>query len=138
MSVQAKIVEPWLLDDLDVRCRTIARVQTNIETKKNICWLEQVDHFILSMRRHFIGLNGFQDEAGNQSTGGFQLYVGNGKSYSFSRTSGKPGNPKWICTSNRLQITDHITGEGWEIQVWELQSAPQMVPGSYYEMPLTT
>lgn len=132
MAIQAIKVEPWLLVSNDVKVRTVKHITNDTENKKIIGWLEQADHFVVVQRRHFYGLQSFTDEAGNELSGSFSWYVGGGRTLSFIRASMR-GSPKWICTNDRIEITDHITGEGWETQTWELQSKFEAVPGSYYE-----
>lgn len=136
MSVSADRVEAWLLVSNDVKVRTRPHVKNDVENKKVSGWLEQADQFTVVQKRHFVGLSNFKDEAGDEGSGNFSWYVGGGKTLGFSKTSTK-GSPKWFCTQDSIVIQDHITGEGWETQVWELQSKFVPVAGSYYEEDVT-
>ena len=136
MSVSGSIVEGWLLVSNDVKVRTKPVIKNDVENKKVIGWLEQCDQFAVVQKRRFVGLSSFKDEAGEESVGMFSWYVGGGRNLTYSRTSNR-GTPKWFCTQNSIVIDDHITGTGWETQVWELQSKFQQVPGSYYEETIT-
>lgn len=136
MSVTSAILEPWLLVNLDVKIRTFKHVENDTENKKVIGWLEEADHFVVVQRRHFVGLRAFKDDAGKEGSS-FSWYTGRGKLWTWFKSSTK-GAPRWVCTNDRVEVTDHITGEGWETQVWELQSKFVPVPGSYYEEQVST
>lgn len=132
MPLGAKKVEAWLLMDLDVGVRTTKHVEPDVANKKVVGWLQQSDHFVVVQKRHFYGLNSFSDEAGNEGGGSFQWFVGAGQTLTITRTSTR-GSPKWICVQDSIAITDHITGEGWQTQRWELQSRIEPVDNSYFE-----
>ena len=132
MSLTASILEPWLLVTNDVGLRSVKHVENDTEAKKVKGWLEQADHFVVTQKRHFVGLTHFDPDTGDEKST-FSWYVGNGSTLTFIRTLFKgPGN-KYVCTKDRLEILDHVTGEGWETQVWEYQSKFEPVAGSYYE-----
>lgn len=130
MSVEADITEGWQLVDNDTQLRTQKRRETDLAAGVVKGWLEQADVSSLSIKSHFVGLTGFTTEVGEES-GTFTYHVGNGVELTFSSTSSN-----YLCTRDKIQIDDHIDGEGWEHQTWEAISKWSVVAGSYYEEPI--
>lgn len=130
MGLNATRMEPWLLVSNDVKLRQEKRVETDALERVTRGWLEQADHGVIQQRRHFVGLIGFDPDAGEERHS-FSWYVGGGRTLGFSRM-GRAGT-EYVCSSDRIEITDVVTGSGWQTQVWELVSKFDVVPGSYYE-----
>jgi hypothetical protein len=130
MSVTASIIETWQLVENDTQLRSQKRRETDLDAGVVKGWLEQADVSSISIKRHFVGLSSFATEVGNEQ-GGFTYHVGNGNMHSFTSTSAN-----YLCTRDKVQIDDHVDGEGWEHQTWEKISRWEMVEGSYYEEPL--
>lgn len=126
MSVTATITESWSLVDYDPRLRTVKRVVT--EETKIRGWLEQCDESALQIKRHFIGYTGYTSKLGYEDAS-ISCHVGNGAMKNFTVSTSN----KFICTRDRVEITDHIIGEGWNHQTWEVVSKRKVVEGSYYE-----
>jgi len=131
-SLQADIVEAWLLKVNDVKLRTVKHVEHDVEARVVKGWLEEADHSIVTQSRAFIGLINHSPETGEERTG-FSWYVGNGRTLSFNRVTRVDNTAVYVCVSDRLEIDDHIVGSGWQVQTWELQSKFKPVAGSYFE-----
>lgn len=132
-GLQAVKIEDWLLVTNDVKLRTVKHVENDTAARKVRGWIEQADHLIVTQKRHFIGLIKHGSETGEEQSS-FSWYVGGGRKFTFIKTL-KIGDSslKYVCTSDRVEIDDYITGSGWQTQVWELQSKFKPVDGSYYE-----
>jgi hypothetical protein len=128
VSVTAGILEDWQLVENDTQLRSQKRREVDVAARLVMGWLEQADVSSLSIKRHFVGLLSFDTEVGDED-GSFTYHVGNGVSLSFASTDGN----KYLCTRDKVQIDDHIDGEGWEHQTWERVAKWEMVEGSYYE-----
>jgi len=126
MSVTATILEGWQLSDKDSRLRTAKRRVTT--TDKIIGWLEQTDESSLQIKRHFIGLLTESSSVGTEDAS-ISCHVGNGYYKNFTVSASN----KYLCTRDRVAVEDHVIGEGWEYQTWEIVAKWEMVPGSYYE-----
>ena len=126
MSVTATITEGLMLVDYDSRLRTVKRIVSEDTKRKG--WLEQCNESSLQVKRHFIGYTGFMDETGNEDAS-ISCHVGNGVYKNFT----VPTSNKYTCTRDRISISDHIMGEGWEFQTWEVIGKWEQVEGSYYE-----
>jgi len=131
VSVTATFLEGWDLVENDVQLRSVKRRETDVAAGVMRGWLEQADTSSIQIKRHFVGLLTFADDAGSEQAG-FSYHVGNGVTLSFSRIGGL----KYLCTRNTIKIDDLIIGEGWEMQTWERVSKFEMVEGSYYEEPI--
>ncbi len=131
MSVTATYLEGWQLVENDTQLRNQKRREVDVAAGIVRGWLEQADVSSLSIKAHFVGLLTFSSETG-QEKATFSYHVGNGVVLSFSSTGGN----KYLCTRDRLQIDDHIAGEGWEHQTWERVDKWEIVEGSYYEEPI--
>lgn len=132
MAVEASFIDDWLLVENDVQLRTRKRFET--DTVNNIVrgWLEQADESLLQLKRHFVGLTSFSDEAGDEKVS-FTYDIGNGTSMTFSRPGMAGSSNKYICTRDKINIEDHVDGKGWEHQTWQKIGKYTMVTGSYYE-----
>jgi len=128
VSVEADILEGWQLVENDTQLRSQKRREVDVAAKLVMGWLEQADVSTLAIKRHFVGLTAFTTQVGSESAS-FSYHVGNGVTLSFSSTGGN----KYLCTRDKVQIDDHVDGEGWEHQTWERVSKWEMVDGSYYE-----
>jgi hypothetical protein len=128
MSVTATITEDWLLVEDDSQLRTQKRREVDMAAGLVKGWLEQADVSSLSIKCHFVGLTAFTKEVGTELSG-LSYEIGAGVSLTFSTT----GGAKYICTRDKVQIDDHIDGEGWEHQTWERVSKWEIVADSYYE-----
>lgn len=131
MSLTAIWIDSWELLENDVCLRSVKHIEHDTDAKVVKGWLEQADHFVVRQKRRFRGFSGHTPETGDEKNS-FSWYVGGGETYGFSR-SGRTGSEKYVCTRDRVVIEDIITGTGYQLQVWELQSKMEPVPGSYFE-----
>ncbi len=128
MSVTATYLEGWQLVENDTQLRNQKRREVDVAAGVVRGWLEQADVSSLAIKRHFVGLTAFTTEVGDESAS-FAYHVGNDVTLTFSSTGGN----KYLCTRDKVQIDDHIAGEGWEHQTWERVDKWRMVEDSYYE-----
>jgi hypothetical protein len=135
-SLSAVQVEPWLGLVLDTSNMIAKVVVRDDEAKKIKGWLEQSDHFVVVMKRRFVGLQSWANASGDESTE-FDLYVGNGVTIHYLKAGSVDPNDQFVCVKDKIEIEDHITGAGWQEQVWELVSKSVPVAGSQYEETVT-
>jgi len=128
VSVAATWSEGWQLVENDCQLRTQKRRETDLAAGVVKGWLEQADVSSLSIKAHFVGLSAFTNQTGDES-GSFTYHVGNGVYITFASTSSN----RYLCTRDKVQIDDHVDGEGWEHQTWEKVAKWEVVAGSYYE-----
>ncbi len=136
MGIFADNVEAWLLVVNDVALLQQKHVENLTEEKKVVGWLEQADHAVITMRRHFVGLRAFEEETGT-SRSQFTWYIGNKRFLTFTKISLQGRGNSYVCAKDRLYELDPITGSGWEEQTWECISKFVPVLGSYYEETVT-
>jgi hypothetical protein len=120
MSLSAERTLNWILDDFD----------TSGEYRENSSGVIQTrDHYILNMNRRFVKLRSWTTERGESRTT-FAFETGGGVTSVIGPFSSK----KFICSRDKLQIIDHITGEGIEAQVWEHYTKWEDVDNNAFEM----
>jgi hypothetical protein len=121
MSVTAKKIDDWYLDDID----TAMQIYPVVEGGKSVYYKRE--NYILTISRKFVQMTAFFEEVGNKRSS-FAFMTGGGAQSTYSST-GK----KWICTKDHPVINDTITGEGLETQVWEYYADPVKLPESEYK-----
>jgi hypothetical protein len=122
MSVTAKKIDAWYLDDIDPSLEIYPVTEGGVSSY----WKRET--YILTMSRKFAMMTAFYEEVGNTKSS-FSFRTGGGASSTYS-TVGK----KWICTKDRAVINDTITGEGLETQVWEYVKDPVKMKGTEYKV----
>lgn len=122
MSVTAGILDDWYLEDID----TAIQVYPVVQGSKSVYMKRE--HYILTISRKFVGMTAFYEEVGNKrSSFSFKTGADSNSSYSSSKR-------KWMCTKDSPKITDSITGEGQEVQVWEHWTDEEEMPESEYKV----
>ena len=132
MGLLAWRIEPWLLAINDVKLRTRSAREADVAAKLVYTWQEQADHFTIVQRRNFVRMSSFSDQTGDTTTS-FSWYIGGGVTLTYTRAGRINPADQYVCTSDKVEIEDFVTGSGWQEQVWELQSKWTGVAGSYYE-----
>ncbi|NQT92550.1 MAG: hypothetical protein HQ559_07305 [Lentisphaerae bacterium] len=135
-SLAAGTIENWLLQANDVNLVTSKVTEKDVAGQKVRGWLEQSDHFVIEQKRRFVNLVEFTDSTGDTSTS-FTWQVGPGNLIGFTRVGRIDAADQYVCTKDRIEIDDHITGSGWQMQIWELQSKTTPVAASYFEEAVT-
>jgi hypothetical protein len=107
MSVTAKKVEPWYLNYIETECEVYPVTSNN----KTVYMIRE--HYILSQTRQFVQMTAFYEETGDLKTS-FAYKTGGGAAAAYASIG-----RKWMCTKDKTAITDTITGDGSEEQVWE-------------------
>lgn len=130
MSVSARIVEPWELVRNTVQYQVRKHVEHDTDAGIVRGWLEESDVSVLEIRRKFVGLLAFFDQAGEERSS-FQYVVGGGQMAGFSRI-GRAGE-KYVCTGNVAEIEDYVTGTGVERQTWQINGKWKPKAGSRFE-----
>lgn len=109
MSVSAIHSENWYLEGFD----PTIEYQTATPSSGGDPVLQSREHYVITQSRKLVKVTGFDEEVGTSKTS-FQWYMGGSVSLFKSSTG-----TKYICSSDKLQIVNLITGEAKQTQVWE-------------------
>lgn len=121
MSLNADKLDDWYLDDLDTGLRVYP------VTEGGTSGYKKREHYILTMSRKFSKMTSFTEEVGTIRTHFSMKTSGGGNTISYST-----GTSKWMCTKDHPVVTDTITGEGVQTQVWEHWTDEEDMPESDY------
>jgi hypothetical protein len=133
MSLSALWVEAWVLDGEHV-CKNEVHSQTETDTltMTRKSWVETKETFVLPLKRKFIGFISWKEDVGEEKAN-FTYYVGGGATHSYLGNAQK----KYKCIEDKIVITDLITGEGEQHQVWQYDSPWEPKAGTYQEKVIT-
>ena len=120
MSVTAVKKDFWYSEG--VQCQVETQTVVDGDTSK----LQWRDHFTISLVQKFVKMIAFYSET-RTSCSSFTFNTSADTQCTWSQT-GK----KFFCTSDEPKITDFITGEGEESQVWEHYTDWEDIPDTAY------
>jgi hypothetical protein len=130
MGLAAIWVDAWTLNG-DHDCKLVLQKKSETDHDAGVVrsWVEKAEHFVLPLRRQFIGFVSWAEEVGQES-GSFSYYVGAGINHGYSTSK------KHWCTTDKIKVEDLITGSGFQEQVWEYETPWETVPGTLKVTPI--
>jgi hypothetical protein len=120
MSVNANKLDDVYSDGME--CRTESRTVVDGETSK----MQWRDHYTIQLTQKFAQLISHNPE-NKQIRTSFTFKTGGGMEVVWSHT-----NKKFYCSLDDAVITDFITGEGEERQIWEHFTEFEDIPATHY------
>jgi predicted GNAT family acetyltransferase len=116
MGLAAQFIDDWEWVSLDPELR----FEKEVDANDNILFYKRL-HSRFSRRRRFRVLTSFTEDVG-ESSSTMTGYVSAVAFLSYTSTT-----RTWILTVDRTTVTDQITGEGVQDQVWETLTERELV-----------
>jgi hypothetical protein len=118
MSISARNLDDWYMDEPD------CQVEVRNKDEDGASVLQWRDHFTIRLSRKFSGLMSHSSETRTTRTS-FTAKTSAAVTIIWFAT-----DKKFFCTQDSCPISDSITGEGLQTQIWEHYTDWEDIPGT--------